>query len=466
MARRFLSKTSCKITLINPSQSGVYEPSLRELVRYTAADDRENSRSRFLPPIDLAYVGGLLKKAGFKVSLIDANLHNYSEEKLGSLISDEHPDIVIITSSPRHQWRCPLVSVSMVTSSARVVKNFKKSIKTIIIGVHGTYNPAELIANPYIDYVVSGEPEYACVRLVKAIVEGDQIPKGVSCKTKNKQLVIATKHAKPFDFCVWPAYDLLEVECYQKRGELYSLEGSFMLVETARGCPYNCIYCLKAMFGSKYKVRSPVDVINEIKYLNVRFGVNSICFVDETFVLNHHRIFKICEKLYEEKLDISWWCQTRPDRIPKSLLRSMQKSGCKQIDYGVESLNQIVLDKLEKQIDVSNVLKTLKLTRYQGLNQGVFLLLFAPGDTIESMVNSISQVIDLGVNIIFSSIIVPYPTTPLWKKAIMEGKVKRRDWKESVEIAGTVCTPFSRSQVTKLVPKIWQMALEKTTNLK
>ena len=443
-----------KVLLLNPPRKHIYNPAIRPFTEFTYAKISEDKRTYFLPPLEFTYIASLLEKNGHKVSFIDMNLEANPSKEVESIIIDERPHIVITTSSPRHEWRCPVVSTAHVTSITKLIKNIDNSIMTAIIGVHGTYEPLQLLKKPYIDYVIRGEPEYACLELINILSGKGGNTRGICYKDRDGKLYINHTSSIPFDFKINPDYDILDIERYAKIAEKYSLKGTFMLIEASRGCPYNCTFCLKLMFkNGAYRAKPISTIIKEIKLLSRR-GVEAICFVDETFTLDNGRTRILLEKLLEERIQINWWCQTRPDRISGALLPMMKRAGCREIDFGVESLNQSVLKRLNKNMNPRRILKILKYTKKHDIIPKAFMLLFAPGDTVESMIKSILQIAKLRITC-YASITIPYPTTDIWYEGIKEGKITEGSWEEAIKVAGTIGTRYSRQDVMRLVPKIW-----------
>jgi len=106
-----------------------------------------------------------------------------------------------------------------------------------------------------------------------------------------------------------------------------------MAMMTSRGCPYNCIYCSKPIFGQKFRAQSHERTIDEIEYLIDKFKIKEIVFYDDSFTLNKKRMLQLCEEIHERKIDIIWSCETRVDLINEELLKAMKKSGCYMIRH-------------------------------------------------------------------------------------------------------------------------------------
>src|SRR3989344_5809672 len=114
------------------------------------------------------------------------------------------------------------------------------------------------------------------------------------------------------------------------------------------------------------RFRSPQNVLSEIKNLIANYGVKEIMFYDDTFTLNKNRTSEICDLIIADKLNLSWGCLSRVDRIDEELLKKMKKAGCHLMCYGVESGSEEMLKNIRKNIRLSQVKETISLTKKAG----------------------------------------------------------------------------------------------------
>jgi len=114
------------------------------------------------------------------------------------------------------------------------------------------------------------------------------------------------------------------------------------------------------MFGRKYRTRSPKNVVDEMQFLNEKYGSSQFTFYDDAFTVNQSRTEKICEEIQSRKLELQWDCETRVDMVTKDLLQKMKKAGCIAVWFGVESGSQNVIDSMEKNFSVIQTRKAFK----------------------------------------------------------------------------------------------------------
>lgn len=143
---------------------------------------------------------------------------------------------------------------------------------------------------------------------------------------------------------------------------------------TSRGCPYNCIFCDKSIFGSKWRARSPENIINELKDIVATLGVKTIIFYDDLFTVNKERAINICRGIIDAGLKITWKCEGRVNLVDEELLGWMKKAGCKMIAYGVESGNQRGLDYLNKNTTPAQIKRAFNLTHQAGIKTMAYFI--------------------------------------------------------------------------------------------
>jgi anaerobic magnesium-protoporphyrin IX monomethyl ester cyclase len=209
----------------------------------------------------------------------------------------------------------------------------------------------------------------------------------------------------------------------------------FAAMVTSRGCPYRCAYCSKPVFGSRFRARSPEHVVEEIVYLQDRFGVKEIAFYDDTFTLDKKRIHALAEGIIARKLKIAWTCETRVNLVDRELLTHMKRAGCYALAYGIESASPDIIDVLCKDTTIEQVEKAVKGSREAGLQVIGYFMLGSPGETPDTIRQTIEFAKKLKVDFAQFSITTPFPGTGLYD-VYMQGRKEEISW-ESFVYAGT-----------------------------
>jgi radical SAM superfamily enzyme YgiQ (UPF0313 family) len=300
------------------------------------------------------------------------------------------------------------------SNALEIAKRLKKHLDIPIIsgGPHTTIYPTDTLKNPEIDFVVIGEGEYTTLELLQSNRYEFKNVKGLGYREDGNMFI---NQQRPYignlDALPFPARHLLDMEAYL----LSSPWGEKMAtIMSSRGCPYACTYCFKGLFGSKYRVRSPENILEEILELKNRFGYTCFYFIDDLFTFDTERVKKICSSIHEKNLKIGWQCLARVDRVEYDMLQAMKASGCFKIHLGIESGNAKVLEGIKKHIKLHQVRETVENCKKVGIKTKGYFMLGLPGDTEETMRETITFAYNLDLDETMFSITTPFPGTDMW----------------------------------------------------
>jgi len=398
------------------------------------------------PPLGLAMLAGVLEKQGYNVKIIDLPALGLTENSISNVISIENPDFVGITAMTSN--------VNSAINLARKVKEANEDVSVILGGPHATLFPEDILRLvPEVDVVVHGEGEETIVQLAKTLEKKESLnPRilGIAYRAnKNIQVSQRRPYISDIDCLPFPAFHLLPMDRY-KLHPPHGRRQPSMPVVTSRGCPYRCIYCSKSVFGSKYRANSPTYVANEIEYLMEKFNAKEITFYDDVFTLDKKRVYAICEELDKRGIDVPWTCETRVNLVDKELVERMKKSGCYLIAYGVESGNQTILDNLKKDILLEQVTRAFEITHEVGIQTVAYFMIGSPGETPETIKETIDLAKKLDPDFAQFSISTPFPGTELFNLANLDGLVSK-DWDDYVyaELRSIDFPAFETSTLTK-----------------
>jgi len=164
--------------------------------------------------------------------------------------------------------------------------------------------------------------------------------------------------------------------------------------------------------------------------LSEKYGVREITFYDDTFTVFPQNVKKLCDILIEKKIDMTWSCLARTDTVKEPLLKSMNEAGCHQICYGIESYNMEVLEAIRKPIDIDRTREAVRLTKKAGINVRCAFMFGNPGETEETMEESIQFALELNPHIAMFNITMPYPGTQMFDWAKENGYLLTEDWND------------------------------------
>jgi len=385
----------------------------------------------------LAGIASILRNKGHEIKLIDMNA---MEMETSPVVHET--EYLIITSSPMDRWETPYLDL---TNAYKVIKTYKDiGAKIILTGPHGTLTPDEIFSKSKdIDIILRGETEETVSELFEHLDDLKTV-KGLSYRDKGKIAHNEDRELiKDLDVLPLPAYDLLPMDKYNYNVNEDLLPSPFTIVETSRGCPYNCIFCLKVMHGGrKYRVKSPEKVIEELKYLQDKFQIKSVYFQDLEFTIDKDRVRKICDLMAKKGIKLNWACAARVNDMDDSLVEIMAKAGCKSISFGVESLSRKILNNIQKGTTPEMIANAYEICRKHGVNPNSFYTQGHYGETKATMTESLKNAYKFNIPhpLNRGAEIIPYPGTQLFEMGKKEGVIKEGTWDEIKQLRGKIGT--------------------------
>ena len=374
------------------------------------------------PPLGLAYMAAVLELNGIEVDILDAAVEDLSLAEIVQRVEQYNPTMVGITATT------PLIFAA--TETLRAVKRHLPSVITLLGGVHITALPKETMrAHPEIDIGVLGEGELTLLDLAR----GNPLRENDGIVYRHGSRIVSTPSRafiKDLDSIPFPARHLLpDLRKYRLAPSNYSRIPVTTMI-TSRGCPFSCIYCNKQVFGNSYRCTSPRKVLSEMNELISQYKMHEVKIWDDTFTLNQDRVKQICKMMCEERLDLTWSCETRVDLVNTELLAAMHKAGCWCIDYGIESGNQEILNKIGKGVTLEQTRRAIRMTKDAGIKTRGYFMIGLPGDTPKTIAQTLefSKTLDLDFATFF--ITTPFPATKLYDLAEKEGKILTKNWSE------------------------------------
>jgi len=189
----------------------------------------------------------------------------------------------------------------------------------------------------------------------------------------------------------------------------------YATMQTSRGCPAKCIYCTSPFFyGNDIRVKSAKNVLKEIRYL-VGLGYKEIFFRDETFTAYKKRNMEICKAIIDEKIDVTWIANGRVDMIDLEAAKLMKQAGCHMLKFGVETGDDQMLLNLKKGATVEQAREAFRICHEVGLDTHAHMIFGGPGETNESVANTLKFIKDIDPTTASFGILTPYPGTEHFK---------------------------------------------------
>ena len=361
-----------------------------------------NDAGLSVPPLGLAYIAAVVREAGHSIEILDAYATNMSWGAFAQHIAQQRPDVLGLSAMT------PVADVA-----ARAVNLARPHVGRIVIGgPHPTaVGDAIFEEMPGLDAAVVGEGESVILPLLDWWEAGSPQTPPPGVRVRGAPFVAAS----PPDPSALPrpARDLLPNHAYRY---LFATRRGFHTMISSRGCPFRCSFCDKSVGGSRWRARPAQDVVDEMREIHERFGVNFINFYDDNFTLKRDRVMAICEAILDSGIDVEWKCEGRVDSVDPEMLALMRRAGCRVVAYGVESANPETLALLRKDITVQQAETAFAATREAGLRSLAYMILGAPGEDRRAVEQSIQFCQNIGADYVQFSTLSAMVGTPLFEE--------------------------------------------------
>jgi len=373
-----------------------------------------------LIPLGLCYLGAVCEKSGHQVNVIDCQAEKLDFTAFRNRLEQAIPEVVGVTSTT--------LTYKSALKIAKIAKEVSPTCTTVLGGCHATFWDENALKEcPSLDVVVRREGEITLVELLDRLQNKTSLDGLLGTTFRKNNGEILRNEDRPFienlDDLPLPAHHLLPLNSLKKLGKV------IFPLTTSRGCVYWCDFCSAVrMFGRKYRMRSPENVVNEIETIHKKFGATQFTFYDDAFTVDRGRAEKICDEIRRRKLVIQWDCETRVDMIDRELLQKMKDAGCIAVWFGVESGSQRILEKMHKKIKLEQTKKAYQMAHELGLMTVASVVLGFPGETEETILETVNFVKQLNTNDVGFYIATPYPGTPLYDQVKENGWLKITDF--------------------------------------
>ncbi|MFX1521050.1 MAG: B12-binding domain-containing radical SAM protein [Promethearchaeota archaeon] len=369
------------------------------------------------PPLGIGYIASYVRNYGYSVAIIDCTF--MSEENVVAKAKNLKPEIIGIYSM-----------LTMKASSLSIAKQLKGSADLLIAGGPlPTASPDTFLDD--FDLVVLGEGEETVLDILKSLDNGESPLKveGVCYKdTKTGKLVLKPCRTprRDIDAYPFPARELFNHNAYK---EYFRKHHGYTITSmiTSRGCPFNCDFCSRPVFGTSFRSRSPANIVDEIETI-LPYDYDRLWFADDIFPISRKFGIAVCDEIIKRNVDMPWECLCRADIMNKEIATKMKKAGCYRVFFGLESGNNEVLKIMNKRLTIEQARRAVKVVKSAGIKTGAFFILGYPGESNETMLDTIRFASSLPLDYLSLTIPYPIPGTGLYEK--LKDKLAVDDWKK------------------------------------
>ena len=334
------------------------------------------------------------------------------------------------------EYRPDLIGVSCRSTEWETAKQILElepmSVPVVVGGPHATIAPEEVIAHERVDMLVRGEGEEAIIDLIDRIESGGDLTTMPNLWVKFEGEVFRNEVRdliQDLDSLAFPDWNFWDERHFREHYHQVFSPGAVVFgdLETSRGCPYSCPYCMTPAVqelyrgkGIYHREKSASRIIAEVEKLVHDRKVDYIRFTDETFILNRSRIREFCQLYAGIRLPFSF--STRPETVNDEMMSQLAEAGANTVSFGLESGNeQYRREMLNRKTGQQEVIDAVTIARRYGVKTFAFVMIGLPKED-RAMIQDTNELINTIQPDIFQiTIFYPFQGTPFYEYCLQEG---------------------------------------------
>jgi anaerobic magnesium-protoporphyrin IX monomethyl ester cyclase len=397
---------------------------------------------KLFPPLSVAYLSSQLKERSVPVSVHDGTFRSPGE--IVRDVAREEPAIVSI-----------YLMITMVRNGLYLLGSLKQLLPDTLFITGGplpTLYP-ERFAGSF-DVVFRGEGDLTVARFcdkyrsagcTPADLSGLDLPTypGIYRHRGNTVISTAPVHhpVEVIESLPLPDRSGFDHRRYQEFwGRTAGSRMTTILI--TRGCPYSCDFCSKPVWGNDYRKPSLDRVFAEIRDI-LALGYDRLWIADDSFTLDTGYLREFCTRKVRERLPFTWVCLSRVDRLDSAIVGLMRDAGCVRVYLGLESGNDGTLRLMGKKATIAEGIEAVRLFRQAGIETSAFFIVGYPGETEQSVDDTLELASSLPLDEISINVPFPLPGSPLFSRV---GSVDTSaDWDRANDITFIYRSEFDES---------------------
>lgn len=366
------------------------------------------------PYFGVLSLAAMLENHGYEVAVIIDAL----ERSLVRGAAGLDPDLVCITAmSMEREW---------AARTAAAVKKALPRPPIVLGGVHAILYSEDAIRFHGVDYACNSEGEDALLNLIhylKGDVRDPEALKGIWLKDPRGDIIRNPVADLAADISQYAE----NRGVYYKRYPAMQSDGvKFFL--GSRGCPYQCTFCFNSQMrkifknsGRYIRFKRPERLLQEIELEKKHSGMKYICFSDDLFTMNKEWLRQFSE-LYKKHVNIPFMCQVRVEFATEEVLRMLREAGCTKVMFGLETgSEELRATVLNKKIGNDDIRAMVSSVKKMGMQIHTFNIFGIPTETLDHSFETIDFNVEIGADMVASSMCIPFPGTALADLAIRKG---------------------------------------------
>ena len=397
-------------------------------------------------PMGVGALAAVLKKQGHEISIWNQDIHHYPDSSLKDYLDENKFDVLILSLIAGYYQYQKMKNLSKAINSS-------KNRPFYVMGGYGpTPEPEFFLKKSGCDVVGLGEGEITISKLMDAIENKTSLRNvpGIAWLENGKlQQTPRPPLVHNLDSLEWAPYELFDMKHYrmQRAPKCTSTDFCFPMM-SARGCSFKCTFCYRMDPG--YRKRSAELLLDEVEMLYKDYGITYVLFEDDLLMSSVVHTEEVCKEFLKRNLPVKWWCNGRLNYCSEEMLQLMKDAGCAFINYGIESMDQKVLNNMKKGLRPEMIIRGVEDTLKVGISPGLNFIFGNKGDnkeTIKSTVDFMLKYDDFAQKRTIRPV-TPYPGSPLYYDAIQMGLLDKdnpaEDFYERKHLnSDLICTNFT-----------------------
>ena len=375
-----------------------------------------------MPPHGMMSIAAFLEQRGIQTAFIDCYAKPLPLDELVAEIVRQKADIV--------GFSCTTSSFLEGYHIAEYLKERLAKVLIIFGGAHACSIGASLLDRfPAIDFLVIGEGENSLYELINANFRDVVRIPGIGFRENGRgRLSSVREHISDLDTLPFPAYQRLPGFPYAYNLPLFSYPSHpNTSIISSRGCPYQCSYCDRSVFSRGFRFNSPEYIVEHLSLLHKDFGIRHVFFYDDLFTFDRSRIERFCALLDQRKLAVTYNCIARLEHVDSGLVSLLKRSGCWQVNFGIESGDPDLVKKHRKFYRLDEVGRKLQMVKDAGLRVKGLFMIGLPGESEITIRRTIDYALSLPLDEINVTKFTPFPGAPVFETIREHGEFTE-DW--------------------------------------
>ncbi|MFH0827463.1 MAG: radical SAM protein [Candidatus Omnitrophota bacterium] len=418
-----------------------------------------------IPPFGLLYIAAVLERDKNHVEMVelatsgvvfDEN-HVFKNEKYLDQIVKKKPDLICMGFLSAYRF--------IAKETIEYLKEKLPGTPFVVGGIHPTHRYEETIKYGA-DFAVIGAGENTIGELVRNLEkDGKDFKriKGLAYSDNGKIIFTGVRQDYPdLDKLPYPAYHLINYPAYLNT-RIFAIRGHYLkagYVFTGFGCLGECIFCCAP--GKKMILRNISNIVDEVEWQKKQYNLEGMYILDDLFTISEKRVVDFCEEVLKRKLKLKFGCECRVRPFTEKMARIMKKAGFIQVEFGVESGSQKVLDDLCKNITVEDIERAFALSKRYKLSTYANMLIGSPSELREDIEATKRLLMKIKPDVTGFSFITPYPGTRLFDLALEKAWI--RDENElNYQHGGNIpdlCINFSKEELLAIRDEFYRFTLQ------